>query len=156
MIRFSEHILITELTQGNIWTEILQLLEQDQPLFMIIYIETFFTTFYMTFFLVQKSFAVLLIAKFIHRVGDTASILPGEQIHQFRNLWRKMRRGKNQKTMAFKILPLFLSKLKVHKCIIHFSAVFFVRAKSCFLNCSHLSALKDQEIITTPGTNILT
>jgi hypothetical protein len=81
---------------------------------MIVYIETFFTLFYLTFFLVQKSFAVLLIAKFIHRVGDTASILPGEQIHHFRDLWRKIRRGKNQKSITFKVLPLFLSNLKVY------------------------------------------
>ena len=88
-------------------------MEQDQPLFMIVYIETFFTFFYLTFFLVQKSFTVLLIAKFIHRVGDTASILPGEQINHFRDLWKKMRQGKNQNTIPFKILPLFLSNLKV-------------------------------------------
>lgn len=95
------------------WTEILAPLEQGQPAIVITLIEAFFTLFYLTFSLLQKAFVVLLMCKFIHRVGDSGSILPGEQLNHFRNLWRRQRKGKNQNSMKFDKLLIFLANLKV-------------------------------------------
>ena len=95
------------------WTEVLQPMEVNQNYFMVAYIELFFTIFYFTFSLLQKAFVVLLIGKFIHRVGDSGSILPGEQLNQFRKLWRSMRKVKNQNSMPLKTLKTFLANLEV-------------------------------------------
>jgi hypothetical protein len=105
----------------------------------------------MIFALLQKAFVVLLISKFIHRVGDSGSILPGEQLNQFRKMWRSMRKGKNQKTMPLKTLRLFLANLKVGDALNCYCYCYYIVESLTTVVHSLLSGLRGLAITTTTG-----
>lgn len=111
---YHSYVLLLTIGTGNIWTEVLQPLQSSQPIYMIVYIEVFFVVYYFLFVLFIRAFVMLLLIKFVHRVGNSSTILPGEQLNHFQSLWKSMRRGKNQKSMPLDKLKLFLINLQVN------------------------------------------
>ena len=110
---YQSYILLLVIGTGNVWTEILQPLQLYQPIYMNIYIQVFFVVYYFLFSLFIKSFVMLLLIKFVHRVGNSSSILPGEQLAHFQYVWKSLRKGKNQNSFPLEKLKIFLTNLQV-------------------------------------------
>jgi hypothetical protein len=131
---YRSYVVLLSIGSGNIWTEILQPLQTNQPIYMIVYIQAFFVVYYFLFALFIRAFVMLLLIKFVHRVGNSSSILPGEQLNHFQTLWKSLRKGKNQNSFPLKDLKNFLTNLQVFIFFISFHLMIINEYSSLLLD----------------------
>jgi hypothetical protein len=84
---FGSFILLTSVGTGNVWTEILKGMNSPS-LATRIYIETFFALFYLSFFTIMKSFAIMIISKYVTYSGTCLGVAD-QQIRNFQKTWNK-------------------------------------------------------------------
>ena len=88
------HAIITlcAIGTGNFFTETINALKANTDNFgMVVFIELYFTTFAIASLVLIKSFALMVIIKYVDQTGGDLGIA-GEQIRDFQHVWRGLRK----------------------------------------------------------------
>ena len=80
-------ITLMSIGTGNMYTEILEKLKENAEPGLNIFIEFYFFTFYIFSTVIMKSFALMIISKFLSYSGGSLG-LASQQVQQFKNAWR--------------------------------------------------------------------
>eukprot|EP01035_Chromulina_nebulosa_P019129 gene19129-24965_t len=100
-------ITLGAMITGNMYTEVINQLKSGNSLGWIIYIELYFTTFYLLTFFILKAFAIIVISKFTIYSGGSIG-LAKQQLRHFRKAWQKY---KNPSRINFPTMLDFLRDL---------------------------------------------
>ena len=79
-------ITLMAMGTGNIWTEVLVKLKDGQVYYMQWFIEFYLTTYYVVVNIIVRSFALMIISKYLTHSGEDLGVA-GQQIRRFRKTW---------------------------------------------------------------------